>query len=117
MPRLRIQGDIFRADVEHAHGIHSYDLFADVEQMHDTEVNIEEGSPLTISLTSWSLAQISDLLVFPDQPIVVTLNGTGYSVEEALIMKGTTITTLVLTNNLASSAKVRIIFGGPQVFV
>jgi len=123
MARYRVQGEILRADTEIVHKLVRFDKFVDLEQAQDIQLFIDNPSPVTINLASYGLSEITDLYVLPDQQVQLTINGAvdgngdplPILVEELFVLRGTSITSLVLTNPLYGTAEVRVLFGGTQI--
>ena len=116
MARLRLRGEVLRADTRDLTMLHRFEGFADLTGALDlTRELASSGSSFSIDPADYGLSTLSDVYLFCDSPVLVTLDGETsgqLDVDEILLVRGTQLSGLTVLNNLSGAARVRILFGG-----
>lgn len=116
MARYRVRGEVLRADTRAVTILKQFEGLSDVTNALDiTRVLASSGSSFSVDPTDFGITEISDLYLFSDSPVLVTLDGVSsgqLEVDEFLVLRGTQLTGLTVLNSLAGSATVRLLFGG-----
>ena len=113
--RLRVRGEIVRADTRDLTRLHAFEGYTDLASAVDVVCNIAPSASVTFDPTTYGLTMFEDCYVFTDTPIAVAYSiGAPYfvPVSDFMIMRGTTASALVLQNASSSPATVRVILGG-----
>lgn len=115
MARYRIRGDVLRADTRALTVLKQFEGLSDVTNALDITRVLAASGSVAVDPTDFGITEISDLYLFSDSPVLVTLDGISsgqLEVDEFLLLRGTQLTGLTILNPLAGSATVRLLFGG-----
>ncbi len=116
MPRFRVQGRVLKADTRDMTILKNFEGFSDMNSTQILDCVLSaSGSQFDLAPSTHGITSISDLYIFSNQAVTVTVTGDSsgqFEVNDYLIMRGTDLTAVSVLNELTVAAKVKIIYGG-----